>query len=157
MKKLLVVLLFCTIAFAGTMTIDGIQFNYNDKYSFRDFTGQTFSGATDMNNIIIMGSCFSQQTVDTIVFPSNLNGTVFINCNMDNVSIPTGNTVLGGTHKRIMPFTDTVFTDTTNSESVIEQWMVDTNNNKIKLISNCTEADNETFTDTDIINAISGK
>lgn len=47
----------------------------------------------------IIGSCFSQETPDTEVFPSDAK-IHFINCNLDNCKIPEGCTVEGGSRRR---------------------------------------------------------
>lgn len=69
------------------------------KYSFEDFTNQKFFDMTDLNGSVIVGSCFYQdpnsQDADprVKVFPDDMRGVTFIECNLDNVYIPPGNTV----------------------------------------------------------------
>ena len=60
-------------------------------YSNKDFTGQDLSNRTDMNGLVIENSCFSQETPDREIFPKDLTGCTFIDCNLDNVFIPEGN------------------------------------------------------------------
>lgn len=91
-------------------------------YSSKDFTGQILKNKTDMNNQIIEGSCFSQETPDTHVFPEDMTGTTFIDCNLDNVFIPQGNTVQGGTQKRYKIQND------------LRDWYLDENDNPIELV-----------------------
>lgn len=99
-------------------------------YSFKDFTGQILSDKTDMSNQIITGSCFSQETPDTHVFPEDMTGTTFIDCNLDNVFIPQGNTVIRGTQKRFIVQND------------LRDWIIDENNNPIKLVQEDFWVDN---------------
>ena len=84
----------------------------NKKYSNRAFLYHSVSfkdiPAKEFNNTIIQGSCFYQEwdwdgnkPVIKDIFPDGMTGVVFRNCNLDNVYIPPGNTVEGGTNKRI--------------------------------------------------------
>lgn len=92
-------------------------------YSFKDFTGQILKDKTDMSNQIITGSCFSQETPNTHVFPDDMTGTTFIDCNLDNVYIPQGNTVQGGRRKRFSVQND------------LRDWIIDENDNPIEPVS----------------------
>lgn len=87
-------------------------------YSHKDFTGQILTANEDMNGQTITGSCFAQEAPDTAVFPADLNGVTFISCNLDNCTVPDGNTVIGGNQRRIMTI-DGV------------DWLVDADNNPI--------------------------
>ncbi len=62
-------------------------------YSHRDFTGRTLIEAIDLDNQVILNSCFSQETDGDLVhiFPEDMTGVNFVNCNLDNVFIPPGN------------------------------------------------------------------
>lgn len=97
----------------------------NLKYSFGDFTGQTLTHlpASDFRGDII-GSCFSQEALDTIVFPAGITAT-FLRCNLDNCVIPVGASVgstqgINSTTKRIAIQNDK------------ESWFVDGDNNPIE-------------------------
>lgn len=68
-------------------------------YSLKDFTGHDLSGRKDMDNLVIEGSCFSNETPNAQIFPASLKNTIFVDCNLDNVFIPPGNTVKGGSTK----------------------------------------------------------
>lgn len=70
------------------------------KYSFQDFTGKKLLDADDLNDVVIIGSCFYQVClVDhegeplMHIFPEDMRGATFIECNLDNVYVPPGNTV----------------------------------------------------------------
>lgn len=75
-------------------------------YSRKDFTGRTFIEATDLNGKEIIGSCFSQEKWREDVFPPDMSGVTFINCNLDNCHIPEGNTVIGGSNRYFEAQTD---------------------------------------------------
>ena len=67
----------------------------NEKYSYKDFTGKKFLDIdpAEFSGTTIIGSCFYQEgTPDTEVFPE-IKDVEFLRCNLDNVFIPTENTV----------------------------------------------------------------
>lgn len=68
----------------------------DDALSFRDFTGWIFTHRPDVDfaGKVIYASCFSQEKPDTVVFPPTLTGATFVRCNLSNVVIPAGNTVI---------------------------------------------------------------
>lgn len=102
----------------------------NEKYSYKDFMGQSFTHlpASDFNNSEIVGSCFYQQAAPkTKVFPVGITGVRFIRCNLDNVLIPSGNTVEPDCcHRKIMIQND------------LEDWLVDDSGKPIEPISKKT-------------------
>jgi hypothetical protein len=77
----------------------------NEEYSFKDFTGQSFTGvdASEFNNSEIIGSCFYQEYKNgeaipqngKDIFPAGMTGVTFSRCALDNVNVPAGNTVQG--------------------------------------------------------------
>ena len=81
----------------------------NEKHSFKDYTGQDLTGlpASEFNDSTVKGSCFYQEWVKgdptTLkdVFPAGVTGLTLERCNLDNVKIPAGASVKGGTNKRI--------------------------------------------------------
>ena len=82
--------------------------NCNEKYSFKDFTHQSFRDVTDLiPGMVIVGSCFYQENKpDSHIFPETMTGVTFLRCNLDNIFIPPGNTVgaiqgVESTQKRI--------------------------------------------------------
>ena len=76
------------------------------SYSHKSFSGKSLVDRVDMQDIIITGSSFSQEIPDSQVFPSTMQGVVFINCNLDNCLIPEGNTVVGGSQRRFKAMED---------------------------------------------------
>ncbi len=96
MKYLILLIMFCGSAFAQEI---------NQKYSNKDFTNfvMTDADTKELNNTIIRNSCFYQDgVIDRHIFPEKMTGVIFEDCNLDNVYIPTGNTIKGGTHKNIL-------------------------------------------------------
>lgn len=75
-------------------------YDFSEKYSYGDFTGHCLAERDDMDGIAIYGSCFSQEVPDTESLPKGLNGVTFVACNLDNVLIPPGNTVIDCSQKR---------------------------------------------------------
>ena len=75
--------------------------DFNDKYSKQDYTGKSLLNETHLEGIVIYGSCFSQETPDTDVFPMIVKKITFYNCNLDNVKIvKPGWIVIGGSERR---------------------------------------------------------
>jgi len=72
---------------------------FDDVLSFQNFTQRCLI-TRDFNNKIVYASCFSQDNPDTVVFNSDTIGTIFVNCNLDNVLIPVGVIIRGGSQRR---------------------------------------------------------
>lgn len=74
----------------------------NEKYSFKDFGGQSFTSLdpTEFNDTCIKGSNFYQEAkeddsdVMKSIFPAGMTSVEFVRCNLDNVAVPVGNTLL---------------------------------------------------------------
>jgi len=79
-------------------------------FKYMDLTKEL---AKDFNNTEIIGSSFAQREPFTDVFPSDMTGVTFINCNLNNCNIPVGNTVEGGTNKHH------------KTQNDCEEWVVD--------------------------------
>lgn len=77
-----------------TITYNNIEYEISESYSFKDMTGWDLSAREDMDGIVIYGSCLSHETPDAETLPTNLTGATFIKCNLDNVKVPPGNTVI---------------------------------------------------------------
>lgn len=126
---LLFFLLLYSLGYAGEVEIGrdnnhkSIKITYNDKYSLKDFTNQTLLDATDLNGITIYGSCFSKEFPDTRVFPDNMTGVTFYNSNLDNVLIPPGNTVIGGSRRKF------------KAQNDMRDWILDGTGKPTKLVN----------------------
>lgn len=94
----------------------------SEKYSFQDFTNQYLREAADLDGSVVVGSCFYQVcSYDFVgdplrhIFPEDMQEVVFVDCNLDNVYIPPGNTMRGCSHRRIKQMNDR------------EYWFIDEN------------------------------
>lgn len=64
-----------------------------EKYSYKDFTGQSLKGE-DIPPGEIIGSCFAQEGEEMYdIFPDGMTGVTLSKCNLDNVVVPAGNTI----------------------------------------------------------------
>lgn len=95
MRWLTLLLLLATPALAVTIVHDGVSYDCDPTYSFRDFTGHNLSLKGDMDGKTICRSCFSNETPEAEVLPPMLTGATFVESNLANVHIPDGNTVVG--------------------------------------------------------------
>lgn len=91
-------------------------------YSFRDFTCRILQHEK-IEPQTIEGSCFSQETPDSRIFPENMTGVTFLRCNLDNCHIPAGNTVEGGSQRRFKVQNDR------------EDWEIDADNNPVRPVN----------------------
>ena len=114
----------------------------NDKYSFGDFMGQSLRDVPvkELNDTEIVGSCFYQEDKpDAFVFPDGMKGVTFRRCNLDNVYIPPGNTVVtegweACCQKRIMvqPPTPKAKPDKDDPPDGPIDWIVDKDNKPVE-------------------------
>lgn len=72
------------------------------------------------DGFVFYALCFSQESPDTHIFPDNMTGAVFINCNLDNVFIPANNIVIGGRQAKFKVQTD------------LNDWEIDKGNKPIR-------------------------
>jgi len=99
----------------------------NKKYSFGDFTNQSFVNVSpsEFNNTDIVGSCFYQEHhPNSNIFPFGMIGVTFKRCNLDNVIVPVGNSMITEgwekcTNKKIMVQND------------LEDWILDESLNPV--------------------------
>lgn len=96
-NKILTLLFLCSVCI-------GI----NTEYSYKDFTDKSFT-TVDSKALggEIVGSCFYQQAEPNSnpikeIFPKDLKAT-FIRCNLDNVKIPAGCTMIDCCNNAIRP------------------------------------------------------
>lgn len=80
----------------------------NEKYSNKDFTNQDFTDVdpSEFNNTTIDSSCFYRECRESEappfdIFPAGMTGVNFVDCNLDNVNVPPGNTIEGGCNRKI--------------------------------------------------------
>jgi hypothetical protein len=125
----------CSTCFAGEILHPDLGVvTYNDKYSFRDFTGQKLLDVKDLEGITIFGSCFSQELLGEIskgsvkVFPDNIKNITFINCNLDNVKVKPGWTTTGCSERNFKVKKDKNGKD-------LGDWIIDTDGNYIKKVN----------------------
>ncbi len=104
----------------GEPEFDGVILDYNDEYSNKNFHDIDLSNRTNMNGIVIYSSLFYSEIPDTNVFPENMNGVKFVNCNLDNIIIPEGNVLQNCSNKRFKVQNDG------------NDWLIDENNKPIK-------------------------
>lgn len=74
------------------ITYQNKQYKVNEKYSLKDFTGLDMS--VEPIEGIVYGSCFSQEEPYRHIFTEDMKGVTFLKCNLSNVFIPEGNTVI---------------------------------------------------------------
>ena len=101
----------------------GKDYEISEKYSFKDLTGRYLRNETDMNGLIIYGTCLSHENPDSEILPKDLEGTTFIRCNLSNVFIPSGNFVIDCLTIRFKVQNDR------------EDWEIDKYNNPIRPLS----------------------
>lgn len=81
------------------MIYNDIKYDINDEYSFKDFTGRSGLCFEKISGIVYASS-FGNETPDNHIFPGTMSGVTFIKCNLDNVFIPIGNTVIDCSQRR---------------------------------------------------------
>lgn len=84
------------------ITLDEVNYEVDDELSFRVFNGWEFLSRPeyDFKGKTIYASSFYNETPDYQVFPEDMKGAIFIKCNLDNVLIPEGNTLIQCSQRR---------------------------------------------------------
>lgn len=135
MRIIIIFFLLCSVCYAKNIEVDGIVYNANEKYSWKDYTGKSLQDATDLEGITIFGSCFSQELPATEmkgnvkVFPEILKKITFINCNLDNVKINKPTWVTMGCSERNFKVKKDI-----NGKD-LGDWLIDENGIRIKEVS----------------------
>lgn len=93
-------------------------------YDDQDMTGHDLSGRTDMSGLTIHGLCLSHEKPEAQVLPSDLTGTTFIACNLDNVLVPPGNTLINCSNRMFQANPDDG-----------QDWLVDSDGNFLSLLN----------------------
>lgn len=120
MKIILLIFLLITPAFAGQVEYGDTTITYDDQYSAKIFDAGEIIDIPD--GTIVYASSFASEMPDTRPFRNDMTGVKFYNCNLDNVTVPNGNEIIGGQHKRY------------KSQSDGRDWLIDENNNPTELL-----------------------
>ena len=103
----LILILICSMASAQTIRYGNEDIKMSDKYSGKGYPYHrlSFKHETDMKDINIYGSVFYQECLEgeevvKDIFPDDATIT-FYNCNLDNILIPSGCQVIGGSNKKL--------------------------------------------------------
>ena len=103
---------------------EGDLIKFDDKLSGKDFTNKNLRDIKIIPGTVIYASVFYQENKpDEHIFPEDMAGVSFYNCNLDNVYIPLGNTIIGGTHKKMMVQND------------LRDWEIDKDSKPIKVMN----------------------
>lgn len=68
-------------------------YDCSDEHSFKCYAGREFSGIK-LDGLTIYQTNFAQETPDKEIFDSKVKNLTFVKCNLSNVSLPTGSTVV---------------------------------------------------------------
>lgn len=96
---------------------------------------ENYKDETDMNGAEIVGSCFYQEAAfgttgdpSIEIFPSTMTGVTFRRCNLDNVIVPPGNTI-------IMEVPDTCSHRRIRCQNDLEDWVLDSLGNPVEPVA----------------------
>lgn len=101
---------------------NNIDYDCSPGLSLKDFTGRRVVTSDVSSGDCIYGSCFSQETPDTNVFPIEVDGLTFIKCNLDNVEIPENSTLIDCVSRRF------------KCQNDLRDWEVDEYGDPVKLL-----------------------
>lgn len=94
LQSLILLFFFISAGFAGTVEDGGVKWTYDDAYSLQTLTGKSFVEKGIPQGTVIYKGYFSSEIPDTVIFPANMKGVTFVNCWLDNIVIPAGNTLV---------------------------------------------------------------
>jgi hypothetical protein len=80
------------------IVFEGKHYLIDEELSQQDFTGKSLRDKEIKPGTVIYQSCFCQEVPHANIFKRGLTGVTFINCNLDNVYIPSGNLIKGGSN-----------------------------------------------------------
>ncbi len=104
-------------------TYQNIEYNIDDELSFKNFTHWEFMSRPqyNFNGKVIYSSCFCHEIPDSIIFGS-LVGATFIKCDLRNVIVPVGNTLID------------CKTDRFQVQNDLNDWIIDRTNKPVDII-----------------------
>ncbi len=107
------------------MKIPELDYNFDDELSLKDFFNKDLSkSGIDFNDKFIYGTSFGNESPDFETFPKGMTGVTFVNCNLDIIIIPKGNTYIytNGLSKRRLKV-----------QNDLNYWLIDEDDNPIKI------------------------
>lgn len=84
----------------GTVNINGQEIEYNDDYSFCDFSNQDLAHFPDLKDITIYSSQFYWEKPNSIPFAEYSTGITFVKCNLDNVIVPPRSILISSSNRK---------------------------------------------------------
>lgn len=96
---------------------------YSAEYSHKSLSHVNLTNADIPPGTKIRSSCFSREEPDSVIFPSDMTGVTFVNCNLDNIVIPPGNTLVDCSNKRFEVQND------------LNDWIIDHNDDPVQLVN----------------------
>jgi hypothetical protein len=76
------------------MIYNGIEYSISEKYSNKVWPNRDLTSCVDMKGCVIYASSFYNEKPNSTVLPSDLSGTTFIKCQLNNVIVPNGVTLI---------------------------------------------------------------
>lgn len=101
--------------------IDDIDLEYDEEWSFKNFTNQDLSDRA-LSGKVIYSTVFYNEKPNSEIFPPGMKGVIFIKCNMDNLVIPEGNTLIECTQRKF------------EAQEDGKDWLLDEDGNPLKLM-----------------------
>lgn len=104
----------------GVVKLSGIEIEYDDEWSFKNFVNQDLHHLTQIHDVIIYSSQFYWEKPDSNPFPSWAKNLTFIKCNLDNIIIPNDSVVIQCSQKRF------------ESQNDLNDWEIDSDDNPVR-------------------------